>query len=177
VGDTKPPRVSGEAGRLVVSYVVPRGAASVLAAELAPRRGMLSGEFFANRWLFGTPAALAPSPVRHGLSLDWGHGFLTPTARDFVSARWRGFLTVPYNETFTFTLRVNDGASLVLDGAIIIDALDNVVEAEDAAAPSGASGGGGRGGSLGGDAGVFELTSPHSVFSGPTSASLVADRL
>jgi hypothetical protein len=75
--------------------------------------------------------------------------FVTDTGKDYVSVRWSGYVSFPFAEAVTFFLQVNDGGRLVLDGVVLVDALESAAIS---------------------DADVFE-------FNATTAAPLVADRL
>lgn len=51
-------------------------------------------------------------------------GLITPTGADYVSVRWSGFLLANFNEKYTFSVLVDDGARLTVNGQVVIDQLD-----------------------------------------------------
>ncbi len=79
----------------------------------------LSGEYFDNQDLSGTPALTRSDPQ---IDFDWGQG--APAAGlpvDHYSARWTGTLTPPETGDFTIGLTSDDGSRLYLDGNLVID--------------------------------------------------------
>ncbi|HEY3715459.1 MAG TPA: glycoside hydrolase family 3 C-terminal domain-containing protein [Jatrophihabitantaceae bacterium] len=81
--------------------------------------GNLSGEYFANQDLSGTPA-LTRSDAQ--IDFDWGQG--APAAGlpvDHYSARWTGTLTAPTTGDYTLGLTSDDGSRLFVDGQLVID--------------------------------------------------------
>ncbi len=79
----------------------------------------LSGEYFTNTTLSGTPALTRDES---SVDFDWGVG--SPAAgipADGFSARYTGTLTVPATSTYTFSATSDDGSRLYLDGKLIVD--------------------------------------------------------
>ena len=77
----------------------------------------LTGSYYNNRWLSGTPALTRVDPT---VSFDWGSSSaltaITPTARDYVSVSWTGYLRInDASGTYTFTVTASDGARLYID--------------------------------------------------------------
>lgn len=102
------PRVRGEVtydcdGVYFVSYRTPRVGAYQLKVMSLVSQGLI-GEYFNNRWLYGDPFTRVDASVDFSWSDDYA---ITPTGRDFVSARWSGFLRPLYNEIYTFITKVN----------------------------------------------------------------------
>ena len=81
--------------------------------------GQWYAQYFDNPDLVG-PAVL--ERVEKTLSYNWGSG--SPDAkvpRDNWSARWTRFEDIPTTDNYLFTLTVDDGARLLVDGVIVID--------------------------------------------------------
>jgi beta-glucosidase len=79
----------------------------------------LSGEYFANQDLSGTPALTRDDAQ---IDFDWGQG--APAAglpADHFSARWTGTLTAPTTGDYTLGLTSDDGSRLYVDGQLVID--------------------------------------------------------
>ena len=77
----------------------------------------LMGSYYNNRWLSGTPALTRVDPT---VSFDWGSAAaltaITPTARDYVSISWTGYLRINDSTgTYTFTVTASDGARLYVN--------------------------------------------------------------
>jgi hypothetical protein len=66
------------------------------------------------------------------VDFDWGTGGPSPATQtsavglrhDYWGARWSGLVRAPHSENYTFTLTVDDGARLVVDGRVLVDAWD-----------------------------------------------------
>jgi hypothetical protein len=110
-------------GLYELSYVSPAVGEYTMDVELA-HVGGLSASYFTNRWLYGTPAELR---VDQKIDFDFGDSFITATGKDYISARWSGFIQVPFNETFTFYAQANDGAKLFVNDQLVIDHFDAMV--------------------------------------------------
>jgi hypothetical protein len=65
--------------------------------------------------------------VDQKIDFDFGDSFITATGKDYISARWSGFIQVPFNETFTFYAQANDGAKLFVNDQLVIDHFDAMV--------------------------------------------------
>ena len=81
----------------------------------------LTGTYYNNRWLSGTPALTRVDPV---IYFDWGSASaltaITPTARDYVSISWTGYvLIVDATGTYTFTVTASDGARLYVNSLTV----------------------------------------------------------
>ncbi len=80
----------------------------------------LRGEYF----LGLTPGAAAPLLVRTDpvIAFDWGVGSPDPAIpADGFSARWTGYLTAPYSETFTFVVPSDNGVRVWLNNELVLD--------------------------------------------------------
>ena len=101
-----------------VTYVVPReGQYELNVSRALP--GGLQGQYFNNRFFYGTPAM---TRVDSTIDFSWP-SFITETAQDDVSARWTGWLQVPFSENYTFVISVNDAARLVVNEEELIRSL------------------------------------------------------
>jgi hypothetical protein len=81
-------------------------------------KGGLSGAYFDNQWLLGSPSIERIDPA---INFDWGTGPITKFGRDFVSARWHGKLMPPTSELYTIYMTADDGARLWIDHELVID--------------------------------------------------------
>jgi beta-glucosidase len=80
----------------------------------------LSGAYYNNRWLSGTPVL---TRIDKFIDLDWGTTqLITPSAQSYVSVLWTGFVQPPVSGSVTFTVQVDDGARLFVDSVLVIDA-------------------------------------------------------
>ena len=81
--------------------------------------GGVKAEYFNNLTLAGTPAL---SRIDPDINFNWqgdspGPGVLAPE----FSARWTGMLNVPYAETYTFYVNVEEGIRLWIDDQLIVN--------------------------------------------------------
>ena len=84
--------------------------------------GNWKGEYFANRYLTGSPA-MVRDDGSSTLSFNWGTGSPSPTCgigSDNFSARLTRTLTLPAG-TYRFTTTADDGVRLSIDGTLVID--------------------------------------------------------
>ena len=80
----------------------------------------LLGEYF----LGLTPGAAAPVLTRTdpAIAFDWGSGSPGPGVPvDNFSARWTGFLTAPYSETYTVYVPSDNGVRLWINNQLVLD--------------------------------------------------------
>ncbi len=90
----------------------------VSGATATPPATPWHGEYFANRDLTGAPAALRDDPA---LDFHWGQGApLAGLPADGFSVRWTRSLAFE-DGLYRFTLTVDDGARLYVDGTLLID--------------------------------------------------------
>lgn len=85
----------------------------------ASRPGLL-GEYFDGL----TPGLAAPllSRIDPGIAFDWGSGSPGPAVpNDYFSARWTGFITAAYSETYTFYVPSDNGVRLWINGQLVLD--------------------------------------------------------
>jgi hypothetical protein len=109
-----------DGGRYLVQYKVPRvGNYNFYVSAATP--GGLSGQYFNNRWLFGSPVT---TRVDKTINFEWAD-YITETGKDFISVRWSGFVKPAFSEIYTFELHVNDGVRLWVDGEQLIDQWDD----------------------------------------------------
>lgn len=81
--------------------------------------GGIKGEYFNNLTLAGTPVLTRVDP---DVNFNWGGDSPGPGVRAPVfSARWTGMLNVPYAETYTFYMNVQEGIRLWVDGQLIVN--------------------------------------------------------
>ena len=114
-----------------VTYEAPRVGTYSLAISGA-QAGGLAAEYFNNRWLFGEPDVTRIDRV---VDFSWAaDDAITPTGKDYVSARWTGYVQPAFKEVYTFHVTANDGARLFVDGVLLLDAFDNEMSDADEAA-------------------------------------------
>ncbi len=114
-----------ENGLYLATYRTPEVGKYSLSIQTV-RSGGIFGEYFNNRWLYGSPTL---SRVDLSLDFHWGNiDFVTPTARDFVSVRWTGYIRPVFNEVYTFTSHVNDALRLWVGDELLIDEFENEVD-------------------------------------------------
>lgn len=78
----------------------------------------LLGSYFNNKNLSGT-AVTRVDPV---INFNWGLSAPAPKIKaDGFSARWTGWITPQYNETYTFYARTDDGVRLWVNDQLLID--------------------------------------------------------
>ena len=105
-------------------YSVPRLGDYNLTVAKGVRGGLL-GQYYSNRWLLGSPQEVRVDPV---IEFYWdAEQPLIENARDYVSARWTGFVLPSFSETFEFAVTVDDGVRLWVDNDLLIDAFNNSV--------------------------------------------------
>ena len=79
----------------------------------------LTGTYYNNRWLSAPVALQRVDPL---VSFNWGNDSsltpITPTARDYVSVTWSGFVRIDTAGTYTFTVSAGDGARLYVDSLV-----------------------------------------------------------
>ena len=130
---TGPEHVQGQVtyvadGRYAASYVAPRVGEYQLDVRTAIAGG-LKGNYFNNRWLYGSPIM---TRIDEFIDFVWTDADpITKAGKDFVSVRWTGYTKPSYNEIYTFRIRVNDGARLWVGGTLIIDEFDSVVHEDE----------------------------------------------
>jgi beta-glucosidase len=94
----------------------------VPAQYLTPSSGSgrgLTGEYFSNMTLSGSPAATQNSSQ---IDFVWHGGSpISGVPETNWSARWTGTLTVPTTGTYPFSITSDDGSRLFIDGQEIID--------------------------------------------------------
>jgi len=104
-----------------LEYYELTGVATVaLSWGLAGSAATFSAEYFNNVSLSGAPAV---QRVDADVDFDWATGSPAPTiAPDYFSARWTAVIGLPTDGDYTFSVYVDDGVRLYLDGAIVLDA-------------------------------------------------------
>ncbi|CEP02182.1 hypothetical protein PBRA_002447 [Plasmodiophora brassicae] len=108
-------------GTYVVNYTLPAAGMYVYNVLLASGSGTggdgLYGEYYNNRWLSGGPV---DARVDKFIDFQWGSGLITPSAQDYVSVRWTGYVSPLYAQTYTFYINVIQGR-LWVNNILIID--------------------------------------------------------
>eukprot|EP00484_Ammonia_sp_Unknown_P018911 CAMPEP_0197023788 /NCGR_PEP_ID=MMETSP1384-20130603/4422_1 /TAXON_ID=29189 /ORGANISM="Ammonia sp." /LENGTH=1466 /DNA_ID=CAMNT_0042452053 /DNA_START=42 /DNA_END=4442 /DNA_ORIENTATION=+ len=114
--------IPADNGSYFVNFTAPSAGTYYLSVYLASgdinSADGLTGEYFNNRWLYGTPYN---TQIDGNISLDWGHGLVTATAKNFVSVRWSGYIKPAYAETYNFSISSDDGSRLYIDNELIFD--------------------------------------------------------
>ena len=80
----------------------------------------LLGEYFDGM----TPGAAAPLLTRTdaGINFDWGNGSPGPNVPvDYFSARWTGYITAAYSETYTFYVPSDNGVRVWINNQLMLD--------------------------------------------------------
>ncbi len=93
----------------------------ISASAILGTQGGLLAEYFENIFLDGNASL---SRIDSSVDFHWGIDLITPAQADYVSARWSGFLRAPLTETFTISVRCDDGARVYLDYTLLIDNWD-----------------------------------------------------
>ena len=77
-------------------------------------------EYFNNPWLVGAPVLIREE---NDIRYNWGTSAPAPgIVADGFSVRWTGTVGFDYSDTYTFTVTVNDGVRVWIDGGLLIDA-------------------------------------------------------
>ena len=84
--------------------------------------GGLQGLYYENVWFFEPVVRQNVDPQ---INFQWGNGYITASAQDFVSIRWTGRIKTQFAEVYTFALTSDDGVKLYVDGRPIIDKWDS----------------------------------------------------
>ena len=81
--------------------------------------GGIKGEYWNNLTMSGTPILTRIEP---GIDYNWGGDAPGPGVKaPLFSARWTGVLNVPYTETYTFYINVQEGIRLWVDDQLIVN--------------------------------------------------------
>jgi hypothetical protein len=99
-----------------VTYETPK-AGDYSMSVMQATRGGLSGEYFNNRWLYGTRMM---SRIDESINFIW-KSYITPTGVDYISIRWTGYVKPSFTDKYTFYFQANDGVKLWIDEELIID--------------------------------------------------------
>lgn len=84
-----------------------------------PGNGGFVGAYYDNQNLSGTPTQMRIDPT---VNFNWGHGTPNYTIpADHFSARWTKNVNINEDASYKFTVTVDDGVRLFIDGAPIID--------------------------------------------------------
>lgn len=78
----------------------------------------LTAKYYTNPWLNGEPVVTRVDPY---VNMMWGEDLVTPTAKDYVSATWEGYVRPTYAEAFQFTVEGDEGVRLTVDDTLIIN--------------------------------------------------------
>jgi GH18 family chitinase len=118
------PRLGGLLLNTILKSQVSPSTASAMADFLALVGDGLTGAYYANGNLSGSPVL---SRVDAAIDFDWGFGFPDPSisAHPF-SVRWTGWLMPQYSETYTFYVEAANVMSLQVGGQSVIPKQPNV---------------------------------------------------
>ena len=108
-------------GTYVCEYT-PLLSGSYVASVVLAQSGGLRGLYYENVWFFEPVARQNVDPQ---INFQWGNGYLTASAVDFVSIRWTGRIKTQFAEVYTFALTSDDGVKLYVDGRPIVDKWDS----------------------------------------------------
>ena len=106
------------------TYFVPLDGMVTVSVFLTQTGGAYA-EYFENFFMDSTPAVTAIEPT---INHDWGTGLITPSASDFVSARWYTRVKAPLTEDFFFTIEADDGVRVYFNQILKIDRWDTCWE-------------------------------------------------
>jgi serine/threonine-protein kinase len=79
----------------------------------------LTGSYFSNRTLTGTPAMTRTDPIIN--FTNWGPAPPITGVASNYSVRWTGYVVPLYSETYTFTTFSDDGVRLLINNQIVVD--------------------------------------------------------
>jgi len=108
------------------SYTANYYASSIGSYLLAVRQltpGGLTGSYFDNQWLSGSPVIQRIDPE---INFNWANGLITTYGSDYVSIRWVGKLLADVDEEFTLYLTADDGARVYINHTLVLDQWDSV---------------------------------------------------
>jgi hypothetical protein len=108
-------------GTYVCEYT-PVVSGSYVASVVLAQSGGLQGLYYENVWFFEPVARQNVDPQ---INFQWGNGYITASAQDFVSIRWSGRIKTQFAEVYTFAMTSDDGVKLYVDGRPIIDKWDS----------------------------------------------------
>ncbi len=84
-----------------------------------PTTNVWRAEYFANPWLTGAPVAVRSENV---IDYNWGAGSPGPSVPvDGFSARWSATIDFGPSDNYEFSVTVDDGVRIWLDGVLLID--------------------------------------------------------
>ena len=82
----------------------------------------LFGNYYSNRWLSGTPAL---QRVDANINFNWLSDAsltpITPTARDYVSIEWTGYVRPDQPGNYTLWINASTGARIAIDNVTLMD--------------------------------------------------------
>jgi mannan endo-1,4-beta-mannosidase len=79
----------------------------------------LTGSYFSNKSLTGTPAMTRTDPIIN--FTNWGSAPPITGVASNYSVRWTGFVVPLYSETYTFTTISDDGVRLLINNQIVVN--------------------------------------------------------
>ena len=117
-----------EGGRYLATYNPPRVGTYSLSIQAAHAGGLV-GEYYNNRWLYGSPTL---TRVDESIDFQWNNNeTVTTTGKDFISIRWTGYIKPVFDEIYTFTAHVNDALRLWVGSELLIDEFEHEVNDTD----------------------------------------------
>jgi serine/threonine protein kinase len=79
----------------------------------------LTGSYFSNKTLTGTPAMSRIDPIIN--FTNWGSAPPIPGVASNYSVRWTGYVVPLFSETYTFTTISDDGVRLLINNQLVVD--------------------------------------------------------
>uniref|UniRef100_K3WF50 Titin n=1 Tax=Globisporangium ultimum (strain ATCC 200006 / CBS 805.95 / DAOM BR144) TaxID=431595 RepID=K3WF50_GLOUD len=111
------------AGKYVATYETPRADSYTLDVQHTKSQG-LRGTYFNNRWLYGDSEVVR---IDRQVDFTW-RDWITPTAKDYVSVRWDGYIKPAFTEDYVISIIANDGARLWVHNQLVFDYFDNEID-------------------------------------------------
>jgi len=111
-------------GTYSVAFVLPNTEGGIHMVNLYLAKGKdgigdgLTAKYYTNPWLSGQPVLTRVDPY---INFNWGIDLITPTAKDYVSIEWTGYIMPKYAETYDFSILSDEGLRLTIDHTLIID--------------------------------------------------------
>ena len=88
---------------------------------IVPEGDIVRGEGLRGSYFDSTSGELLTSRIDPSIDFSWGYEApLTDAPKDYFSVIWDGELRVPASGSYVFTVRVDDGARLFIDGVNIL---------------------------------------------------------
>jgi len=84
--------------------------------------GGLTASYYTNKDLHGEPVLRR---IEKQVNVNHMYGAVAPSAIDHASVRWQGYVKAPVSDTIKFELVANEGADLLIDGALVASSRTN----------------------------------------------------